>query len=205
MLYKLNNDLEKMNDNDGSVTYQMQNGIIYGLTNPEHELWKSIGEKEPMVVFACKEIEPGIYETGLNFEHSISLYSDVESYGSYRELSKDGKPIESNDWKDLMAGMSPYGVADNVNQIKEYFKEMILSDNPIVISVTEMRKDEQPEDGGWRWYKWGQYIGKQNPQNEYLYDEPNIESVYVYHVYAVRPKMEKTLTEDTQKQNKRKI
>ena len=70
---------------------------------------------------------------------------------------------------------------------------MINSENPIVISVTEMRKDEQPEDGGWRWHKWGEYIGKQEPKCEYLYDEPNIDSVYVFHIYAVRPKLEKKL------------
>ena len=201
MLQSLNLNIEEMNKNDGSVYYQIEDGVIYGLTNPEHELWKSIKEDKPMVVFACREIEPGIYETGLNFEHSISMYSKFEAYGSYQQLNSKGLPIESTDFKDLIAGQSPYGVADNIEQIKEHFKEMIHSDNSLVISVTEMRKDEQPEDGGWRWHKWGEYIGKQNPQNEYLYDEPNIESVYVYHVYAVRPKMEKNL--DIATENKR--
>lgn len=31
--------------------------------------------------------------------------------------------------------------------------------------------------------KWGEYIGKHNPQCEYLYDEVGIEQVYCYHVY----------------------
>lgn len=205
MLHKLNLNVENMNQNDGSVRYHLDDGVVYGLTNPNHELWKSMNEKEPMVVFACREVEPGIYETGLNFEHSIGLYSDGEAYGSYQQLSKEGKPIESNDWKDIVEGFSPYGVADNIEQVKERFKEMIDSDNSIVISLTEMRQDEQPEEGGWRWHKWGEYIGKQESQCEYLYDEPNIQSVYVFHVFPVRPKMEKKLNEDIQKLNKIKM
>lgn len=193
MLQKLKLNIDEMNKNDGSVSYHSEGNLIYGMTNPNHDLWKSIPHEEPMLVFYCKELEPGIYETGLNFEHDISHYSEVEAYGSYQQLTKEGIPIESNDFKEIMQGISPYGVADNINQIKEHFKEMLSSSNPVVISVTEMRKEEQPEDGGWRWHKWGQYIGKQEPQCEYLHDEPTIESVYVYHVYAVRPKMEKTI------------
>lgn len=205
MLQSLNLNIEEMNKNNGSVKYQIKDGVIYGITNPEHELWKSIKEDKPMVVFACKEVEPGIYESGLNFEHRISMYSNFETYGDYQPLSKEGVPIESMDFKELIAGQSAYGIADSIEQIKEHFKEMIASENPLVISVTEMRKDEQPEDGGWRWHKWGQYIGKQDPQTEYLYDEPKIESVYVYHIYAVRPKLEKTIesTMDSKTESKR--
>ena len=193
MLQKLSLDITEMNKNDGSVSYHYENDTIYGLTNPKHELWSSIPHEKPMLVFYCKELEPGIYETGLNFEHDISLYSDVEAYGSYKQLTKEGIPIESNDLKEIMKGVTPYGVADNINQIKEHFKDMLSSNNPIVLSVTEMRKEDQPQEDGWRWHKWGQYIGNQNPQCEYLYDEPNIQSVYVFHVYAVRPKMEKKI------------
>lgn len=205
MLYKLNFNIEEMNKNDGSVTYQKEEGVVYGLSNPAHPMWTSFEEKEPMVVFVCKEIEPGIYQSGLNFEYEISSYSDMESYASYEPLNKEGKPIESKDWKDIMEGISPYGVADNIDQIKERFKDMIDSDNPLIISVTEMKKKNQPEDGGWRWHKWGEYIGKQEPQSEYLYDEPNIDSVYVFHVYAIRPKMEKIIKEDITKSTKPKM
>ena len=193
MLFDLNLDVKNMDTRDGMATYHQDSDIIYGLTNPEHETWKSIGYTEPHTCFYCKKIEPGIYETGLNFEHDISGYTNFEAYGSYEQLSKEGIPIESRDWNAIMNGLSPYGVADSIDQIKEKYQEMINSENPIVISVTEMRKDEQPEDGGWRWHKWGEYIGKKEPQCEYLYDEPNIDSVYVFHIYAVRPKLEKKL------------
>lgn len=205
MLQKLNFNIDEMNQNDGSVSYHCEGSVIYGLTNPKHDFWKISPHEEPLMVFYIKEIEAGIYESGLNFEHDISGYSQMEAYGAYHQLTTDGIPIESYKFEDMIKGVSPYGVADNIEQVKQYAKQMIESDNPVVISVTEIRKDQEPEQDGWRWHKWGQYIGKQNPQCEYLFDEPNIDSVYVFHVYAVRPKVEKNLdnTIDTQTENKR--
>lgn len=205
MLKQLNFNIEEMNQNDGSVAYHRDGDLVYGLTNPQHALWQSIPHEEPLLVFYCKQIEPGIYQTGLNFEYEISNHTEVEAYGSYHQLDKQGIPIESYDFNSIREGISPYGVADNVAQIKEYAKDILASDNPVVISVTEMKKTQQPEEDGWRWEKWGQYIGTQNPQCDYLHDEPNIDSVYVFHVYAVRPKMEKTLSIDTKDSKKMKM
>lgn len=205
MLQKLNFNIDDMNQNDGSVSYHREGNVIYGLTNPNHEFWKISPHTEPLIVFSIKELEDGVYEGGLNFEHDISGYTQMEAYGAYHQLTKQGIPIESYKFEDMIQGVSPYGVADNIEQVKQYAKEMIESDNPVVISVTEIRKDEEPEEGGWRWHKWGQYIGKQKPKCEYLYDEPKIESVYVFHVYAVRPKIQKNLevTEENKSENKK--
>lgn len=201
MLQKLNFNIDDMNQgDDNSVVYHREGNVVYSVTNPQHEIWSSMPHVEPLLVFYCKEIEPGVYLTGLNFEYDIN-HSGFEAYGSYHQLSKEGIPIESYKFEDLIKGVSPYGVADNVEQVKEYVKEMIDANNPnpIVISLTEMRKDQQPEEDGWRWHKWGKYIGKQEPQCEYLFDEPNINSVYVFHVYAVRPKIEKNLENNQDK------
>lgn len=65
--------------------------------------------------------------------------------------------------------LSQYGVADNIEQIKEYYKEWI--DKSIwVIAITPVFQDKNHagKGGGWRWHKWGNYIGKLNPQCEYL-------------------------------------
>jgi hypothetical protein len=40
--------------------------------------------------------------------------------------------------------------------------------------------------GGWRWHKWGPYIGTQEPKCEYIHDEPEIEEVFTYHVYELK-------------------
>jgi hypothetical protein len=48
--------------------------------------------------------------------------------------------------------------------------------------LTEVRKDDQPKQGGWRWHKWGPYIGTHEKQFEYLADEEGIERVFCYHI-----------------------
>lgn len=70
---------------------------------------------------------------------------------------------------------SPYGVADSLEQIKEYYKEEI--DDPVNRYVIHIDggvfqdKENKGKGGGWRWHKWGPYIGKLEPQYEYLDDE----------------------------------
>ena len=84
-----------------------------------------------------------------------------------------------------------YGVADSVEQIKEYYKEEIADVNKkYVIALTPVwqEKENKGKGGGWRWHKWGEYIGKLNPQCEYLDDEDfgdNFESVLTFTLYAV--------------------
>lgn len=84
-----------------------------------------------------------------------------------------------------------YGVADSVEQIKEYYKEEISDVNKkYVIALTPVwqEKENKGKGGGWRWHKWGEYIGKLNPQCEYLDDEDfgdNFEYVLTFTLYAV--------------------
>lgn len=75
---------------------------------------------------------------------------------------------------DMSEGKSAYGVADDVDQIKEYFKNEIDDLNrKFIISGTPVYQDKsnKGKGGGWRWHKWGEYIGKLEPQCEYLDDE----------------------------------
>jgi len=79
-----------------------------------------------------------------------------------------------------------YGVADNYEQIIDKYHELTsLSQRKFCILCTPMRKSEQYPEGGWRWHKWGEYIGTEEPTCEYLYDEPVIEEVYVFHIYEI--------------------
>ncbi len=63
------------------------------------------------------------------------------------------------------------GVADNIDQIKEYFKEEIEDPNKKYIIVCTPVFQDKGKREGWRWHKWGKYIGKLNPKCEYLDDE----------------------------------
>ena len=79
--------------------------------------------------------------------------------------------------------IGPYGVCDEYSQILEQCPEIISSERKFVITVTPVLKSNQSAEGGWRWEKWGEYIGTKNPQCRYLYDEPEIDSVFAYHIY----------------------
>lgn len=76
-----------------------------------------------------------------------------------------------------------YGVCDSVDQLLEKCPELVESDRKFVVTVHTLKKSDQPLEGGWRWHKWGDYIGTQDPQCEYLHDEPVIEQVMTYHIY----------------------
>jgi hypothetical protein len=82
--------------------------------------------------------------------------------------------------------LNAYGVIDSPDQFQEYFAGILKADErDFFVTFTEIRKDEEPQEGGWRWHKWGPYFGTQKPQCEYIYDEPEIESVYLFHIYEL--------------------
>ena len=171
----------------------------YDLNHPSQSHLKNLFEdavdnKKEMLV--ARLIEQGVYEGGFNFNHTLnhtSNYQIVDDYGminikdgSYKSTKDLGTNFKGIDWENLS---STYGVADNISQIKNKFSKAIESEkDQYVISVTEVRKDEQSEQGGWRWHKWGQYIGTQDRQCEYLADEKNIESIYCFNIHKVELK-----------------
>ena len=116
------------------------------------------------------EIKDGIYRTNdgdFNAEH------EIESLTNYK--------IKDDRYK-----MPVYnGVCDNENQILSEHSEIVTSDLLYCVLMTPVYKKDEPSEYGWRWHKWGDYIGNYNIQCEYLYDEIGIEMVYVYSIYEV--------------------
>ena len=82
--------------------------------------------------------------------------------------------------------MCSYGVCDNYKQILDKFKDE-LNDKDVnyCIIISTVKKSDEPEFGGWRWCKWGKYIGDKEPKCEYLYDEKDIDVVYCFHIYDI--------------------
>ena len=79
-----------------------------------------------------------------------------------------------------------YGVCDDYKQVLEHYKDLLNDlDKNYVIGLSSVKRSDEPETGGWRWHKWGPYIGTQNPQHEYLYDDTHIDVVYCYHIYEI--------------------
>ena len=80
-----------------------------------------------------------------------------------------------------------YGVADNLEQIVELYNknEKGWFKGNHVILCWKVKKDPENPCSGWRWHKWGEYIGTRNPQCEYLNDEPLIDEVITFSIYKV--------------------
>ena len=80
-----------------------------------------------------------------------------------------------------------YGVCDDANQILVTYPELMESERRFTVTLCEVRHEEESETGGWRWHKWGRYIGTFEPQHEYLNDEVGIDRVFCYHIYELVP------------------
>lgn len=80
-----------------------------------------------------------------------------------------------------------YGVADNIKQIIEFYianRDNYFKGNHVILA-TEIYKDITKPCSGWRWHKWGEYIGAKSPKCEYLNDEPEIDKVICFSIYKV--------------------
>jgi len=90
-------------------------------------------------------------------------------------------------YPDLPGELSPYGVCDSPDQFMAtgYRALADVPERRFFVTFVRVSRSEQPPDGGWRWHKWGEYIGLGQPTCEHLFDEPLIEEVYTFHVYEI--------------------
>lgn len=127
--------------------------------------------------------ETGIYESTFPFNfpeeefHELTNLSYEEKYNIFPNYEKES-----------------YGVADNIEQIKEYYKEEIEDpDKKYCIALTAVwqERENKGKGGGWRWHKWGEYIGILNSQCEYLDDEDfgdDFQYILTFNLYAIKQK-----------------
>lgn len=112
------------------------------------------------------EIRPGVYEIG-HFGSSHFLRDEYERYPDLPEVGS-------------------YGVCDSIENLLEKAPVLQQPGRDFVVTLTRVCKDDEPAEGGWRWHKWGPYIGAHEPQCEYIHDEPVVEEVFCYHIYERR-------------------
>lgn len=96
-----------------------------------------------------------------------------------RDRISDYINYENNAWY--------YGVADNLEQIVDLYnknEEGWFKGNHVIL-CWKVKKDPNNPCSGWRWHKWGDYIGTQNPQCEYINDEPEINEAVVFSICKV--------------------
>lgn len=163
--------------------------------------WKLINN-ENFSNLILKEDDPnldttGIYLEALNARHSIERLTD---YKTVNPMSKK-----------YLYTVNIYGVADNATQVirmlekslKTYFFGNDLEDNfylglslvkfmelypeyKLVLLMTPHINTKDCSWGGWRWHKWGEYIGVHEPQHEYLSCEKGIDYVLSYSLEIVK-------------------
>ncbi len=121
--------------------------------------------------------ETGIYQSTFPFNFPEDEFEEINGHSRYETFVNMEK--------------STYGVADTIDQIKDYYKEEIAdTNNRYAIALTPVWQDKANEGkgGGWRWHKWGPYIGSLNPQYEYLDDEDfgdDFKYIIVFTLYKV--------------------
>jgi len=128
-----------------------------------------------------EQIAPGLFLTWThNFDNNY-LSKDFHSYPEHILSILEGK--DTLRWLIDTGNHSSYGVCDSVEQflasdIYKFYNELPYE---FVASLVEVKKSDQENDG-WRWHKWGPYIGTYEKQHEYLRDEEGIESVFCFHI-----------------------
>lgn len=134
-----------------------------------------IGDGDP----TPRRLGVGVYEVDhFNFE----LY--LQDVGSFQKDGKHSKWLEYPEISEVNEFNCCYGVCDSPDQFLNHSigLNITYSERRFTVSFSRISKGEQGE-GGWRWHKWGPYIGNQDPQCEYLADEPKIQEVYVFHIF----------------------
>ena len=98
-----------------------------------------------------------------------------------------------NEFKEypILSTVESYGVCDDLDNLISKEPDLINDkDRYFCVALTPVLKSNQSKVGGWRWHKWGEYIGSQTPTTEYLYDEEKIDKVFVYHIYELTNALE---------------
>lgn len=118
-----------------------------------------------------------VLEQGVILNNSFQLYG-MRSNGweEYPKFCSDENIVDG-----LYRGA--YGVCDGLENLLDVYPELKNSDRQFVVSMNVINSCDEDDSNGWRWHKWGDYIGTQEPTTEYIYDEPLIERVYCFHIY----------------------
>ena len=137
-----------------------------------------------------------IYLEALNARHHIERLTDYKTVN----------PMSNK----YLYTVNTYGVADNATQVirrlenslKTYFYGNDFDDEfylgkslvkmielypeyKLVLLMTPHMNTKDCSWGGWRWHKWGEYLGVHEPQHEYLSYEKGIDYVLSYDLEIV--------------------
>lgn len=127
-------------------------------------------------------------ELGAIARANFALFDELEAKNvTSKEFDEQWEPHRMTYANAAASLPSDHGVCDTPEQVLEKWPQLATDPRRFIIFFTEVRREHQSERQGWRWEKWGPYIGTKDSQAEYLYDEPEIESVLVFQVLQMKP------------------
>lgn len=128
------------------------------------------GRRDPLRVYR------GIYEAHINFEHEIENLL-VDRWPAFEDLSTK---YDDEQW------FNSYGVVDHWTQLP--LKLLDKDPRPLLVYLARHRREDQPEYG-WRWHKWGPYLGVHEGATdyEYLRDALDVVEVFSYCIVELKP------------------
>lgn len=180
------NLLKKYNDTVTRLKKEDPNFSFDTVENASDMFWSYVD-----VLNECTDCIPDTPDTITNFDgiycrHPLELYLPYSNYKT-RE--------DSQFWLEDKYDRFFSGVCDNASQALEYLenleKELNTDFGDCVLEMSLIYKAYQPKENGWRWHKWGPYIGIKNPQYEYIADEDeSIKAVWCFQLIAVEPNEE---------------
>lgn len=161
---------------DGQPWQRVQRGVyVLGHWNPEHEVRERLGG-----VMAID------YRAENFSEHYAQRKREMLDVGFAIPVCKIQDEYGADDDDQTMVPFPENGVVDSPEQLLELV-DLDALPIPVAVTMVEIQRGDQPSSGGWRYHKWGPYLGTQNPQHEYLHDDTHIERVFTYHIYRVSP------------------
>lgn len=161
-----------------------------------------------------KENYPGdiiLEEDSKNLDITGIYMSDLNGHYDIEELTNFNE-VDEFELIDKYKFFPMSGVSDNASQVKNYLNKIIniylngtskdvyffegqglfnlIKNEPnykfILLLTPVINNHDTSLWGGWRWHKWGEYIGKHNPQYEYLDHETGIDYVLVWKLCIVK-------------------
>ncbi|AFU86705.1 hypothetical protein D869_gp209 [Caulobacter phage CcrRogue] len=198
--------IAESNKRSGFPKRLAQGVFALGSWNPEYEIVEKIEDKwgrwGPEYKAGQTEEErtaafrAWIKADGERREARIKLLHDKYKIEVVGDLDNEDLPPVAEGYKRIAEPIDSYGVCDGPEQLLALIPDLIDDpDTNYFISMVEVRREHQPDRGGWRYHKWGPYIGEQKPEHEYLYHDTHIESVWTFHIYEVVKTVEEVLAE----------
>ena len=144
--------------------------------------FEDLKEVDKEDILECLKFNPdknlqGFYGNNFNLHLILDEYIEDSGYEYINDYT-------NYYFEDTKFGI--FGVADNLLQVLKQCPHLLTSEKYYVVGFCWIRKSECYKNGGWRWHKWGNYIGNQKPTCEYLYDEPKIKKVVCYQIYELK-------------------